>query len=291
MMKEAKKVLVIINPKSGGKNKEELTEAIRQELTTQKLDYSFYETTGQGDEAKLKEEIEVFKPARVLVAGGDGTVNMAAGLLAKRQIILGILPMGSANGLARELGIPEDENAALRIALGTHTKDIDAIELENHGLTFHLSDIGLNATLIKHYSEASEHGFFSYIKHSLKSFRDQSIFHIALNNGKKRWKKKVYMLVIANATMYGTGVKVNPKGRVDDGKFEVLLLKGINYRNLWKRITGQRGLMQTIQTDYIKIQTAEKMSFQIDGEYIGEVNEVSAKIIPACITVAVPLPT
>src|SRR5699024_2842628 len=123
--------LVIINPKSGGKNKEELTEAIRQELTTQKLDYSFYETTGQGDEAKLKEEIEVFKPARVLVAGGDGTVNMAAGLLAKRQIILGILPMGSANSLARELGIPEDENAALRIALGTHTKDIDAIELEN----------------------------------------------------------------------------------------------------------------------------------------------------------------
>ncbi len=288
-MTEAKKVLVIINPKSGGRSKAQLSAMIKQALEDQELDYAFYETTGAGDEEKLREEIGKLKPERVLVAGGDGTVNMAAGLLAKRPIILGILPMGSANGLARELCIPEDENTALQIALGKHTRAIDAITLENHGLALHLSDIGLNATLIKHYAEANEHGFFSYVKHALKSFRDQSVFHIVLRNGKKVWKKKVYMLVIANASMYGTGIKVNPAGSLDDGKFEVLLLKGINYRNLWKRITGRRELMQTIQTDYIKINTVEKMSFQIDGEYMGEVDEVRAEIIPACITVAVPV--
>jgi diacylglycerol kinase family enzyme len=286
-MSKIAKLLIVINPKSGGMDKNDLKRTIRNMAEEKAKEHFFYETTGDNDLEKLKKIYKEFYPSRVLVVGGDGTVNLVASSLLGKNIVMAILPTGSANGLARELKISEIEKEALTVAFGAKTQRIDAVEIKDYGFCFHLCDIGLNATLIKNYCESNEHGFYSYIKNSFKCIRSQNSFRATLMNGNIIRKKSVFMVMIANATMFGTGIEINTAGKVNDGKFEVLLLKKINIRRFIQIMLGKRSLLQTIQTDAIKIQTDKKMRFQIDGEYMGDVNEISVQIVPQAIAIAV----
>ena len=137
-----RKILFVINPIAGGENKD----AFRQNLTifasqSQSI-IEEYLTTGVNDEENIKLKIDEFNPNIAVAVGGDGTLLLVARCILKSNIVLGIVPFGSANGMATELQIPNDKDLALDIIL--HGKDIliDTLLIDKKYPCLHIGDIG-----------------------------------------------------------------------------------------------------------------------------------------------------
>jgi diacylglycerol kinase family enzyme len=100
------------------------------------------------------------------------------------------------------------------------------------------------------------------------------------------------MIVFANSQKYGTGVTINPIGKMDDGKFEIVILKAFDLLLFGKIVTGNMpldtGEVEIISTDRAKVKTNLPVHFQIDGEYFGEETELDIYILPKQMKVAVP---
>src|SRR5215210_7458157 len=109
------KLLFIINPISGGKEKHDWEAAIRTYFKEKPHHTEFYLLTGKDDETSIRHHLESVKPDRVIAVGGDGTVKMIAEMVKETPLPMGILPAGSANGMARELNIPLNVEEALAV--------------------------------------------------------------------------------------------------------------------------------------------------------------------------------
>jgi diacylglycerol kinase (ATP) len=206
-------------------------------------------------------------------------------------MLLGILPAGSANGLAKELGIPEDHTKALEIIVAGHSKKIHLLKINNH-ICIHLSDIGLNAHAIKKFETLPNRGMWGYVRAALKVVWVNPVMRVAMELAGEVVKQKAHMIVIANATQYGSGAVINPIGKLDDNLFEVIVVKKISLLELFKMIFSHNAYDSTktevFQTNSLHLRCKVKVHFQVDGEYLGKVNEVTATLIPNALEIIVP---
>ncbi|MGA9638017.1 diacylglycerol/lipid kinase family protein [Flavobacterium sp.] len=290
MMK--KNILLIVNPVSGGLGKADYVRAAKNFVSNKEINLVLYKTTGIDDLEKIRELYSGFKPERIIIAGGDGTIKLVADAVATKDVILGILPAGSANGLAVELDLLKTIEENLEIAFHHDYLEIDMVVI-NGRKSLHLSDIGLNAELIKNYKKSKNHGKWGYFVQALKTFvKTPKPFRVTIETSSTRIETEARMIVIANAQKYGTGVVINPLGTLNDGKFELVVLKKISLGVLSKIIIGNLPLVhkdiQIISTNAATIKTNFPVGFQIDGEYIGRENELSVSIYSEKMKVAVP---
>ena len=124
------RIFFILNRRSGNRNSEELIELIDQKSNSSHFDYSLYTLEGIKEDL-IRKEIENYNPNIVAVAGGDGTINLIAGILSGTKIPLSIIPFGSANGMAKDLDIPVKLEAALDILTKGKPKEIDLIRIND----------------------------------------------------------------------------------------------------------------------------------------------------------------
>ena len=136
------KLLFALNPISGGTSNQSWESAIREYFEDLPHTIEIFMLTGEHDDDSLRHWIDRLKPDRVVAVGGDGTVQMAAKQLLGSGIALGILPAGSANGMAKELDIPNSPEGALNIITTGEVKAADVIRINNQEICLHLSDIG-----------------------------------------------------------------------------------------------------------------------------------------------------
>ncbi len=290
--KSRTKVLFVINPKSGSAREDTLKDLISQQAETQNFDFQIYNMMGD-DEERITTEVKRFRPSIVAAAGGDGTVKLIAGILANTKITLAIIPYGSANGMAKELGI-SDINFALGMLSTGKKKTIDLININNE-ICIHLADVGLNARVVKRFDKDPKRGKLTYAKHLfgemffLKSYR----FNIAYDD--EVMSTKGVSLTFANAMRYGTGAVINPHGILDDGKFEIVIVKPFPRVQLlsiaWKMFVGRLH-----KSDYVEIisckeaivVSSRKTILQVDGEVIASVKEIRLAIMPGALNVLVP---
>src|SRR5688572_3018239 len=125
MHKPGATLLFIINPISGGKEKHDWEAAIRGYLKDKPEQMEFYLLNGKDDKRSIQHHIDIIQPSKVVAVGGDGTIKMMAEILKETPTPLGIIPAGSANGMAKELGIPLNIEAALDIVLHGEVKKVD----------------------------------------------------------------------------------------------------------------------------------------------------------------------
>ncbi|HYW97038.1 MAG TPA: diacylglycerol kinase family protein [Bacteroidales bacterium] len=289
------KILFVINPVSGSIEKSGLREQIIMGVQGSDVDPAFFETQGGHDLAALKKVILTGKPATVVAAGGDGTANLAARAVLGTDVRLGFLPMGSANGIATELGIPSEPEDALEVVIRGHTIGMDILRINQKQYSIHLSDIGFNAHIIKRFEQQHRRGILTYARMFIAELLRMKTHHYIVHTQEGKNRIKAVMIVFANAGRYGTGAVINPRGRVDDGKFEMIVLKAYNLWQLARMVipfmTGNIDRLRYV--DYFtgtrfEVENPEYQDVHIDGEIVKPVPCITAEIVENALTVIVP---
>jgi len=287
------RILFILNRKSGNRNLQDLLIIIEDYSISHPFDYSIHYLDTFAS-AIIWKDIDSYKPDIVAVAGGDGTINLMANILAGSQIPLAIIPFGSANGMAKDLEIPVDNEESIKKLLTGSIKKIDLIKI-NDRKCIHLADIGLNARVVKRFEKDPSRGIITYAKHLIGEmfFLKNYTFKI-IHDGQKIRRKGV-SITFANASQYGTGAVINPQGQLDDGKFELVLVKPFPRIKLisiaWKMFTKQlhtSDYVEIISCKKAVIFSSKKTTLQIDGEVIGKVKEIRLESLEKVLSVIVP---
>jgi len=285
-------VLLVVNPVSGAIDKSDFIDATTLFAIKENLNLILYKTSGRDDISKIRQLYEAHNPERIVIVGGDGTVKMVAEATEEKDVILGILPAGSANGLAVDLELMRTLEENLDIAFHHHYIELDTIII-NEQRCFHLSDLGLNAELVKNYEKSKIRGKWGYFLQAINTLiAIGEPFRATISANNQIFECEARMIVIANSKKYGTGIVINPNGIMNDRKFELVILKNLDLIIFSKIITGNMPLnpedIEIVSTDTAIIKTNFPVSFQIDGEYYGNESELKINISPNKIKVAIP---
>jgi diacylglycerol kinase family enzyme len=280
-------ILFIVNPVSGGKKRIDWEPVIRDYFEPLPHHIEFHILTGKDDISSLQKNIKAFDAQRVVAVGGDGTVSLVGKLLSGSEIPMGILRNGSANGMATELNIPATPKEALDIIVSGNTKNCDAIRINANDFCFHLSDVGLNALLIKYFDESKLRGMWNYARMLLKALINKRLMRVHIKADGLEETIPAYMVVIANASKYGSGAVINPGTSISDGKFELVIVRKIALSEFiklfWSYKTFNPAKVEIFETTKVEIFSAKKIHFQVDGEYKGKVKKVHAEILPSAL--------
>ncbi|WP_407426764.1 diacylglycerol/lipid kinase family protein [Arcticibacter sp.] len=289
------RVLFIINTRSGHQNEGSLKALIQNSSEELNYDYSIFELRKDFTEDQILKAIEQFKPEKLGVAGGDGTVNLIAKLIHNTSLPMLIIPTGSANGMANELGIGGRFEGILNLLKDGVNRPIDVLKI-NEKICIHLGDVGLNARIVKRFDEDPRRGLITYAKYLFREVFLIKQYSFLIRIDGKQFKRRAVSLTFANASKYGTGAVINPMGVIDDGKFELVIVKPFPRIKLlsiaWKMFTN---CLQT--SEYVEVHSCRKLqvrsskrtTLQVDGEICGRVDEIHAEIIPSCLTMIVPV--
>ena len=285
MKSKTQKILFIVNPASGS-DELDYNQEISKYFDHRKEEVEIFELSKIYSVNKITSIIKKAQADRIVAVGGDGTIKLVAECLVGTEMPLGIIPAGSANGMAKELNIPLDLNEALNLVINGKPKYIHAISV-NGELCIHLADIGFNAYLIKKFDELPTRGMWTYAKAAWHAFRFHRKMDVSFKVNGKLIKQQAAMIAIANATKYGTGLEINPKGKLNDKLFEIILIKEYSVLEILKIWTSNLPWnpekIEVFQTDYLQINTTHNVHFQVDGEYLGKVKKIEAQIIPKAI--------
>jgi diacylglycerol kinase family enzyme len=289
------RILFVMNPASGATGNDRAILHIHQLAIEKGFDFKFLYTTGQNDDEKIQQQLESYEPHRVIAGGGDGTVQLVARNLAGRDMFMGILPLGSANGMATALGLPQQAVPAVAYAVGaSHFIRLDLLKFNDKHFCIHLGDIGINALMVKKYGMENGKGMMGYAKHLLGSIKESPMLNYTITTPEGTFEKEGCMLAFANGHKYGTGVHISA-GEVWDGKFEVcnvakitldeVIKAGLTIMNVF---IDKNMFSDVISSTAAEVKISQPADFQIDGEYMGKIDFLKVEIVPAAVKLLVP---
>lgn len=288
------KLLFVINPISGGLDKEDVEAHIKVFCQHHTIEAIIYRTTGENDVAHILDLCDKQKPEAIIAVGGDGTVNLVGTMLIGRDIPMGIIPQGSGNGLSKDLKIPQDFDQALQVIAQFKVKAIDTLRINNTP-SLHLSDVGFNALIVKRFSEGDRRGPGAYAWNLMKEYVGYQPKEYKIITDKENYQGKAFMVTIANANMFGSNATINPDGEVDDGFFEICILTefpktaGINILYQMYQSDIKESLYSNIfKCRYATIYNLEKELVQIDGEPVEPEEMLEVRILPHSLKVILP---
>jgi len=291
------RAVIIINPISGaGRRRDEArrrAELAAAVVDRRGLDAEIFVTERHGHARELAEAALRRGVSRFIAWGGDGTVNEVASALVYSHASLAIVPGGSGNGLARELAIPFDPEAAFHVAFEGHERLMDAGELDGR-LFFNIAGLGLDARVAHRFAAGGleRRGFARYLELAaweLLTFEPEEQTIVA---GGLETRARPLVVAIANARQYGNGALIAPEARIDDGKLDVVIVGG---RSLWavlwhapKLFSGKLAQVPDVsmtQSVDVRISCAMPLAYHVDGEpYIGGLT-ISACVRPGALRV------
>jgi diacylglycerol kinase (ATP) len=217
-------LLFVLNPISGDIDKQELETTIGAYCMARGREVSFFHTTGEHDLDRLRAHLAAHTPDAVFAAGGDGTVNLVGEALLGGKIPLGILPLGSGNGLSKDLGIPQELEEALALVWQHELRAIDTLRVGGH-FSVHLADLGFNALVVERFCNGDSRGPGSYVRIALQEYLNYEPVTYRIETDREQFEGPAFMLTIANASTFGSNVVINPDSHIDDGEFELCLIE------------------------------------------------------------------
>ncbi|HZX59721.1 MAG TPA: diacylglycerol kinase family protein, partial [Mucilaginibacter sp.] len=217
------KVLFIINPISGGKKKDDVPALIEKHLDTNLFEPTIVVTNRAFHGNKLAQK-GIGEYDYIIAVGGDGTVNEIASSIAGTDTVLGILPFGSGNGLARFLGIPMDTVQAIKTLNEKRAEVIDAAKI-NRQWFFNMAGMGFDAHISEVFSHDKTRGFGAYIRSSIREIINYKpeLYYLEIDG--VHYEREAFMLSFANSSQYGNNAHVSPAASVQDGLLDVCIIK------------------------------------------------------------------
>jgi diacylglycerol kinase (ATP) len=211
----------------------------------------------------------------VIIGGGDGTLSAALPGLLETGLPLGIIPLGTANDLARALALPSDLNDAIQIIANGHRRRIDIGEV-NGKRFFNVASIGFGVDLTRALTRDAKRrwGPFGYIAAGLRVLHSVRPFHVKITIGDIERRSKTLHLAVGNGR-YGGGMTLSEGAAIDDDRLDVYSLEAAGVIAALKLLpslrTGNQGRWSEVETlagQEVLIETTRPRSVNADGEIV-----------------------
>lgn len=286
-----RRIAFIVNPVSGTKDKDKILSYATKHPAFTHDDVLVYKTTYAGDAIVTTRDLVNDGFEIVVAVGGDGTVNEVAQGAMNTSAAVGILPLGSGNGLARDLGIPMNLTRAVDLlAVGTR-RVIDAGNI-NEQRFFCTSGIGYDALVGNRFAESKTRGLLTYVKVSLGEYFGYKPQRYRITTDEGVVECEAFLVTVANANQWGNNVFIAPLADMSDGLFDVVIVSpfplvavpSIGFRMVRKSMHKSR-YVTVIKTRKVVIEREREDYIHYDGEpgRMGELLEY--EIIPATLNV------
>lgn len=289
-------ILYIINPVAGIRNKKILQQLIEEKTKENGIPFLIVTSVANGDHSFLQKLISEKKITDVIIAGGDGTVSQVVSSLMNCDVIFGIIPCGSGNGLAYAAKIPKQATKALEIIFKGKVVEVDGFTV-NDKFACMLCGFGFDAKVAEDFAQQPKRGFITYLKLTIKNFLLSKTYSFKLEWQDAKLKIDAYFISVANSNQFGNHLTIAPHASLSDGLVDVVILPRQNKLkfalNTFKQIFGWNR-MQTantieknkniiyFQADKLKVINLSKAPFHIDGEPAGTPDELKIEVKKKC---------
>jgi len=288
------KITAIINPVSGTASKKRIPDLLDQYVPSDKFEKQLFYTEYRGHAFELASRAVKEKADYIIAVGGDGTVNEVARALVESPSILGIMPMGSGNGLARDLAIPMDSRKALEVILERKVRTIDYCKA-NSRIFFCTCGVGFDASVSERFDRRKRRGPLSYMRSVLTEYMQfkPDTYDIVFEN--EVLTKKAFLVTCANASQYGNNAYIAPHADMNDGMMDVAILSPFSpldvghlvVQMFTKQITKNRKL-QYYRSRKLTLKRAKPGFVHIDGEPVYMDKVISLEVFHNGLNVIVP---
>ena len=289
-----RKIVYLINPISGTKNKGRLSKQIERLTSEAGIPFHIYSTNAAGDYLFLKDIITDQKITDVVICGGDGTINQVASALQGDDVNIGIIPMGSGNGLAMAAGIPKNTRRALSIIFTGQPSFVDAFYI-NGKFSCMLCGLGFDAQVAYDFSKKKMRGLMTYVLQTLKNFFIAKPYPFTIIDHETEFSSNAYFISIANSNQFGNNVRIAPKASLNDGLLDIVVVNKMSKLKMLYSLIRQIRLGQVVpvadkkfhskdihyfQSSKLSVLNPADAPFHLDGDPCETSKKFEIEIIP-----------
>ena len=291
----SRKILFFINPISGVKSKLHLEKIIIKKCSEKNIAYEILFTSKDGNYDFLRDKIDSENITDIAICGGDGSIGPVVAATLNKAVHIGIIPLGSGNGLARTAGIPGSISKAIDLIFNGKATSADAL-LINGTLSTHVCGLGFDAKVAYDFSKEKKRGLHSYTRIALMNLRAALTYPFVIETNGTRFKVDAFLVCIANSNQFGNNFKIAPKASICDGLLDLVILKKAskpqiilsfirqlmagNIQRMSQKNIQQNNILY-FQTDRIKIENPGLAPLHIDGDPSETSKYFSIEIVPS----------
>lgn len=293
-MNDSNEVLFIVNRYAGTNYRDELGQKIAALGKEKNISCLIQFTRGPGHATELAKGAIERKYRMVFAVGGDGTVNEVAKGLLHSNIPLGIIPIGSGNGLARHLQIPLEVERALRLINLEKTITIDTFTV-NGRFSTNVSGIGFDGHIAGLFGQRGKRGLLNYVKLVVAHFSKFKEFEYELIIDRLHSKNKAFIISCANSSQFGNNAIIAPHASLSDQMLDICfvnkmsLIAALSFViQLFRGTIYKSNHVLIKKTKELELKTQFPIPYHIDGEAAGSSSHFIVKITPASLLVAIP---
>lgn len=268
----ASEVLFIVNPISGNRKQKHIKGLLEKWLNFELFDPTIVFTKCQNHATELSRNA-IGKYDYVVAVGGDGTVNEVANGLIGSNVVMGIIPVGSGNGLARHLNIPMNTAEAIKVLNKNLVMPIDTIDI-NGTTSVNVSGIGFDAHVAHKFASNGKRGPIPYVKITTTEFQQYHSQKYKVTVDGKTRTEDAFLISFANSAQFGNNIFIAPEAKINDGLIDVCIME--EFPIVDAPILATRLINKTIhKSQYLKTYRYSKLTIEasnypilchIDGE-------------------------
>jgi diacylglycerol kinase (ATP) len=277
---QIKRSLFILNPAAGVMPVKVILTADLQRRKNQLATFKSLSVDESGNRIKNAfNDYDIF-----VAAGGDGTVRSVAAQLVGTEKVLGVLPMGSGNGFAREFGFKPNIPSLLKNIKKAERLSIDVIEI-NDLLCLNVAGVGLDSFVAHSFDKLGTRGLWSYVYVTFRNFIYLKPVHVTIDFGQEIITEDLFTLTIANTRQFGNNAYIAPEAKPNDGIIDIVLVRPfpkwiapLIVLRLFRGTLGKSKYVKYIKTDKPFTVRTEETRFHIDGEPFEISGEIKVRI-------------
>ena len=289
-----RRIVFIVNPKAGTNLQKHIRDSVDKHLNHKKFEYGIWQTERSGHAADLASKALDEGYEIIVAVGGDGSVNEVASVLMGTETVLGIIPAGSGNGLAMHLGYGRDVDEAIKKINTAEVKTIDAGTMNGRPF-INIAGVGFDGLVSNMMIGSHWRGFLPYFLKSVEAGLHYTARDCRIELDDKTLEMKCFAISIANGPMYGYNFQIAPDARLDDGLFEVVILKDAPRWQYFAAIPAmlnnkiyEAEFVEHYAARRVKISAEGENHVHLDGEGLVVSGDLNFEMKPAALKVLVP---
>lgn len=285
------KTLFLVNARSGVSRQRDLAPLIRESW---EWEHEIVSCESKDDLDDVIRSAAASGVRIIYAVGGDGTVHEIAKRLVSTDLVLGILPTGSGNGLARHLGLPLELRASLRACSALRIETIDTARV--NGTAFiNAMGVGFDAWVADAFAKAGTRGLRTYVRVGLRGLAHFTTEEYTLTIDGETTRRRAIVIAVANASQYGNNARIAPLASLQDGMLDVTLIEHASFLRM--PILGARLFagnlhrgrgVSTFRGRHIAITRSSAGPAHLDGEPLTMPERLTIEIVPRSLRVVVP---